>query len=424
MKQVKIAILGMGTVGTGVYKVIENEGAYIAHKNDIDLSVKKVFSRSYHADIPMEKRAKDLDEIVNDSEISIVVEVMGGIEPAFSFIKKALEAGKTVVSANKQLIASHWAEVEQTAKKTGAGFYFEASVGGGIPILRTVNESLQANTITSLSMIINGTTNYILSKMTDEGASYEDVLAEAQRLGYAEANPSADVDGFDSMYKLSILASMAFHVRLPIDYIYREGITKITAEDIAIAKELGMTIKLLAIAKRQGELVENRVHPTMIPADSPLANVKDSFNAIMLQGSAVGDLMLYGRGAGELPTASAVVSDVIYAAKETSHRYMTFMNEKARISPTLVINHNWETRYYLRLKLEDQCGILAMVCTVFGDNNVSIDSVIQKGVDTDGGVTVVFVTHKCHEQDMQNAVKQLKDKGCVLEIKSLIRVED
>jgi len=423
MKQVKIAILGMGTVGTGVYKVIENEGAYIAHKNDIDLSVKKVLSLAYAYDVPQEKRAKDLDEILNDDEISIVVEVMGGIQPALTFITKALEAGKTVVSANKQLIANHWAEIEQTAKKSGAGFYFEASVGGGIPILRTINESLQANTITSISMIINGTTNYILSKMEDEGASYDDVLAEAQRLGYAEANPSADVDGYDSMYKLSILASMAFHVRLPIDYMYREGITKITAEDIAIAKELGMTIKLLAIAKREGELVENRVHPTMIPADSALANVKDSFNAILLHGSAVDDVMLYGRGAGELPTASAIVSDVIYAAGQNSHRYMTFMNETAKISPTLVINDNWKTRFYLRLKAKDGCGILAKICQVFGENNVSIDSAIMKGIDADSNATVIFVTHECYEKDMQNALKQLPDVENVIEISSMIRVE-
>lgn len=424
MKQVKIAILGMGTVGTGVYKVIENEAAYIAHKNDIDLSVKKVLSLKYGYDVPQEKRVSSIDDIINDDEISIVVEVMGGIQPALTFITKVLESGKTVVSANKQLIANHWAEIEQTAKKSGAGFYFEASVGGGIPILRTVNESLQANTITSLSMIINGTTNYILSKMTDEGASYEEVLAEAQRLGYAEADPTADVEGYDAMYKLSILASMAFHVRLPIDYMYREGITKITAEDIAIAKELGMTIKLLAIAKREGELVENRVHPTMISADSPLANVKDSFNAILLHGSAVDDVMLYGRGAGEMPTASAIVSDVIYAAGQNAHRYMTFMNETAKISPTLVINDNWLTRYYLRLQCKDSCGILAQICQVFCENEVSIESVIQRGVDADGNASVVFVTHKCHEKDMQKALAALNGLENVIEVSSMIRVED
>ena len=424
MKQIKVAILGMGTVGTGVYKVIENEAAYIAHKNNIDLSVKKVLSLAYNYDVPQEKRCASIDDVVNDEEISIVVEVMGGIQPALTFITKCLEAGKTVVSANKQLIANHWAEIEQTAKKSGAGFYFEASVGGGIPILRTVNESLQANTITSLSMIINGTTNYILSKMTDEGASYEEVLAEAQRLGYAEADPTADVEGYDAMYKLSILASMAFHVRLPIDYMYREGITKITAEDIAAAKELGKTIKLLAIAKRVGEHVENRVHPTMISMDSPLANVKDSFNAILLHGSAVDDVMLYGRGAGELPTASAIVSDVIYAAMVKEHRYMTFMNEKSRISPTLVINDNWETGFYLRLKVEDKAGVLAKICTFFGENNVSIDTVLQKGRDEDGNVYVVFVTHKCFEKDMQKTLASLKECDTVLDVCIMIRVED
>ncbi len=379
MKNVKIGIMGMGTVGSGVYRVVEQEGNYIAHKEGMRLEVKKVLALQYSIDIPEEKKAASVDELANDPEISIVVEVMGGIEPAKSFITKMLEAGKTVVTANKELIAKHWPELEKVAKEHNVGLYFEASVGGGIPILRAVSDSLQANTITSVLGIINGTTNYILTKMCDEGGDFEEVLREAQRLGYAEANPTNDVDGFDAMYKLSILASMAFHVRLPIDHIYREGIRGISKTDIACAKELGYEVKLLAIAKREGELVQMRVHPTMVKTSHPLANIKDSFNAILLHGSAVDDVMFYGRGAGDFPTASAILSDVICAAKTAEHKYMTFMNDEVRISPTLCFENNWTTRFFIRMNVEDKPGMLSKITKVLGDSDVSLHSVMQKG---------------------------------------------
>ena len=390
MRQVKIAIMGMGTIGSGVYRVVEKEGDYIAHKEAIELSVKSVLSLAYSIPIPDEKKVASIEDIVNDPEIETVVEVMGGVEPAKTFITKCLRAGKNVVSANKELIAQHWAELEGEAKKTGAGFYFEASVGGGIPILRAVTDSLQANTITEVYSIINGTTNYILTKMSDEGLDYADVLKEAQALGYAEANPTADVEGYDAMYKLSILASMAFHVRLPIEHILREGISNITKADIAAAKELGMEIKLLAIGKREGEHVELRVHPTMIPKDHPLAGVKGSFNAIMVHGSAVDDVMFYGRGAGDLPTASAIVSDILYAARTKEHRYMTFMNEQKKLSPTLVFNTDWQTGCYIRLNVADKPGAMARIADIMGKNNVNLHSVLQK--ETDGKVaSIVFM---------------------------------
>jgi homoserine dehydrogenase len=365
MRVVKIGILGMGTVGSGVYKVLASEGEYIAHKEGIQIEVKKVLALNYSIEIPEEKKAKNIEELANDPEIEIVVEVMGGIEPAKSFILKMFKAGKSVVSANKQLIANHWAELEQGAKETGAGFYFEASVGGGIPILRTIEDSLQANTISSIYAIINGTTNYILTKMSFEGGEYEDVLKEAQRLGYAEANPTADVDGYDAMYKLSILASIAFHARLPIDYIYREGIRSITKMDIGYARELGYAIKLLAIAIRRGNDVELRVHPTMIPLSNPLANVRDSFNAILLNGSAVGDVMFYGRGAGDMPTASAIISDIIYAAVSPRQKYATFENYDGKVSPILHFEKNWETAYYIRLNLLDKLLLVLTLPDVF-----------------------------------------------------------
>ena len=284
MRNVNVAILGLGTVGSGIYTVIQNEKARIEHKESISFNVAKVLAKAYAIDIPDEIKAADIDEIINDPTISIVAEVMGGINPAKEFIIKALNAGKTVVTANKELIAKHWPEIEKAAKESGSGFYFEASVGGAIPIIKAMWDSLQSNTIDKVYGIMNGTTNYILSKMADEGRDFDDVLKEAQDLGYAEANPSADVDGFDTMYKLSILGSLAFHAHVPPKYIYREGITKITKKDIDAGKELGYELKLLAIGKRCGNRLEMRVNPTFIPKDHPLASVKGSFNSIFVHG--------------------------------------------------------------------------------------------------------------------------------------------
>ena len=304
MKDIKVAILGMGTVGGGIYQLIEKEQKNIEHKENIHLEVKKTLALNYAVDVPDSKKAKDIDEIINDPEITIVAEVMGGLKPSKEFIIKALEAGKTVVSANKDMISQNWPDLEAAAKRGNAGFYFEAAVGGGIPILRALNDSMQANSIDRIYGIVNGTTNYILTKMDDEGRDFDDVLKEAQELGYAEANPTSDVEGYDARYKLSILASMAFHARVPVDKIYCEGITKITKLDIEIGRELGYVVKLLAIGKKDenGE-IEVRVHPTMIPKDHALASIKGSFNAIFINGSAVGEMMWYGKGAGDFPTA-------------------------------------------------------------------------------------------------------------------------
>lgn len=422
-RDVNIAILGFGTVGTGVYKIINTEGEKIAHKENLQPKVRKVLSRSYHYDIPEEIKAADIDEIVSDPSIDIVIETMGGIQPAKSYVISALKAGKTVVSANKQMISTNWPDIEEAAKSTGAGFYFEASVGGGIPLLRAIDDSLQANTMSSVFAIINGTTNYILTKMTNNGSDYGEVLAEAQKLGYAEADPTADVDGYDAMYKLSILASKAFHSRLPIECIYREGITKVTKQDIQYAKDFGYVIKLLAIAKREGDVVELRVHPTMIPQSHPLANVHDSFNAIFMKGNHVGDVMLYGRGAGDLPTASAVLSDVIYASHAKQHKYATFENKNGFVSPILTFNDNWECPFYIRLNLLNVPGVLSKVTKVMGDHNISILSVMQKEVQKDHA-TIVFLTYPSKEKDIQHVLEELRNTGIVNEVGSVIRIED
>ncbi len=423
MKEINIAILGLGTVGSGVYQIIEDNRDQIAHKELLQLRIKKILSRSYHLDIPEEKKVANIQDILDDPEIGIVIETMGGIEPARTYVIQALHAGKTVVSANKQMIANYWPEIEEAAKKTGAGFYYEASVGGGIPILRALDDSLQANMMYSIFAIINGTTNYILTKMTSEGKDYDDVLKEAQQLGYAEADPTADVEGFDAMYKLSILASKAFHARLPIEYIYREGISHITKQDIQYASDFGYVIKLLAIAKREKDNIELRVHPTMIPQTHPLANVRDSFNAIFMNGSAVGDVMFYGRGAGALPTGSAVLSDVIYAAHTCQHRYSTFENTKNFISPILYFEDNWTCPFYIRLNLLNVPGVLAQVTKQMGDYGISILSVIQKDAKKDEA-TIVFLTYPAKEKDVQKAVSDFKKMSVVKEVGAVIRMEN
>lgn len=400
MKQVKIAIMGMGTVGGGVYRLIQMEGERIAKEQGICLEVKKTLALDYSVEVPDCVKAADAHEIAADPEISIVVELMGGLEPAKTFIKTMLEAGKTVVSANKQLIANAWPEIEASAKKGNAGFYFEASVGGAIPIIRTVGTSLQANTIKSIEAIINGTTNFIMTKMCDEGGDFAEVLKEAQDLGYAEANPTADVDGFDAMYKLSILSSLAFCSRMPVEKIYREGIRGVSKKDIEVIKSLGKEVKLLAIGKKQGNEVELRVHPTIIPKDHMLATVKGSFNAVFLKCSMADDLMLYGRGAGDLPTASAVVSDVLNAAVEEKPSYAHFENVEGKVDPAILFNTNWETGYYLRLGSAEQAA-LDKAQAALGAHGVAVTKLLPLADD------FVFLVQKAKEQDVQAAVAEL-----------------
>ena len=422
MKQVNIALIGLGTVGSGVYKTIEMQKSYIEHKEGISLNLKKVLALAYSIDIPEEMKAKDFyKDIVEDETIDIVIELIGGVNPAKEFVLASLKAGKTVVTANKELLARHWPELNAAAHKSGAGLYFEASVGGGIPILRTIWESMQANELTSVMGIINGTTNYILSKMEEDKASFESVLKEAQALGMAEANPKNDVEGLDAMYKLSILSSMAFHARVPVEYIYCEGITSITQEDIAYGNELGYTLKLLAIGKKRGKTIEARVHPTMIPKTHPLASVRGAFNAIFLHGNIVDDIMLYGRGAGDMPTASAVVSDVLYAACQTKHRYTSFYND-VNVSSELSFENNWECEFFVRILVQDSPGVLAKIASVFGKHNVSINSVVQKG-QSEESVPLIFVTHKAKEISLKRAVDDIRYIPEVLRVANVIRVE-
>ncbi len=422
MKNVNIALVGLGTVGAGVYKTIEMQKSRIEHKEGLSLNLKKVLALEYSIEIPEALKVKDFyKDIAIDKEIDIVIELIGGIDPAKSFIIAALNAGKTVVTANKELMARHWPELNAAAAKSGAGLYFGASVGGGIPILRTIWESLQANEVTSIMGIINGTTNYILTKMEEDNESYENVLREAQKMGLAEADPKNDVEGFDTMYKLSILSSMAFHARVPIDYIHREGITNITRQDIQFGRELGYTVKLLAIGKKKGTRIEARVHPTMIPNDHPLASVRGPFNAIYLHGDVVDDLMLYGRGAGAMPTASAVVSDIVYASERQDHRHTTFYN-KEKVAKELSFENNWESEFFLHIIAQDSPGVLAKIAGVFAKYDVSIASVIQKGHGEES-VPLIFITHKAQEISLKRAIDDIGYLPEVLKVANMIRVE-
>lgn len=429
MKHYQAALLGFGTVGSGVYRILSENGAQITHREDIAISVKRILVRDFEHEpnlhlAPREIFTTSFDDIINDPEIGIVVECMGGIEPAKTFILRALGAGKTVVTSNKEVMSKNWPAFEQAAKDSGAGLYLEATVGGGIPILRTILDSMQANNITRVMGIINGTTNYILTQMTEQGQSFEDALRDAQQLGYAEANPTADVEGYDAMYKLSILSSMAFHAHMPIEVIYREGITKLTPADFETAQMLGYTIKLLAIGKKDGNRIEVRVHPTMIPNTHPLASVRGVFNAIFLTGHAVDDVMLYGRGAGCMPTASAVVSDIVYACHhEKAHQYMTFVN-KASMSGEIDLVRDFTCIYCVRLHVADQPGTMAAIAEVFAGCGVSLKSVLQLG-QTDGNTAhITFITHAAKEFAVHDALEKIEALDCVNTVESVIRVEE
>jgi len=428
-KQAHVAILGFGTVGTGVYRVLTENRGDILHREDIEFHVKHILVKDFTTEpnlnmAPRELFTTDISNIINDEEVSIVAECMGGVEPARTFILSALNAGKTVVTSNKEVVSKHWYEFEEAAKKTGAGFYIEATVGGGIPILRTMIDAMQANNVTRIMGIINGTTNFILTQMSAAGRDFADVLKEAQQLGYAEANPAADVEGFDATYKLSILSSMGFHAHMPIENIYREGITGLTAADFAMAKNLGYEIKLLAIGKKNGNAIEVRVHPTMIPLEHPLAAVRGSFNAVFVTGSAVGDVMLYGKGAGQMPTASAVVADIVYAVHaEGHHRYMTFQNIPG-MSEEIELVRDWESRYCIRMWLRDQAGVLAQVTSVFAEQGVSLQAVQQSEDSQTGFVPIVFLTHEAKELALQAALKKIQGLDCVEKVESVLRVEE
>lgn len=426
MKTVGVAILGLGVVGSGTYKILRDHRDFYRRTQGVDIVVESVLElnrqRALELGVEENRIADNIAEIVSNPAVDIVVEVIGGVEPARSFVLAALHSGKTVVTSNKELFCKHWYELEKAAKRTNAGLYFEASCVGGVPIIRTLTDGVQSNVITRLTGIINGTTNYILTRMTREGADYASVLKDAQKLGYAEKDPTADVEGFDAAYKLSILSSLAFHTRVPLEKVYREGIANVSAVDIAHGKDLGYVLKLLAIGKNNENGVEVRVHPAFIRKDHPLASVSDSFNAVFLQGDSVGDVMLYGRGAGALPTGSAIVSDVIYAATHADHKYSTFKNTLLPEKGVRFVN-DFKSRYYIRFTVKDRAGVLAKVAGIFAKSNISIADLLQKGDNDESGTPVILITHETHEFAVRRAVEKIRQLPDVFSVDSLIRVE-
>lgn len=425
-RAVKVAFLGMGNIGGGVFATLGLNSEGIAHREGLRFELTRALVRNLNKPRPMgvwqNMLTTDFNDILNDPEIMLVAEFLGGVEPAFGYLEKLLLAGKSVVTANKEVIAHRWPALEQAARQGGAGLYYEASVCGGIPVIKTINESLQANEISGIKGIINGTTNHMLSRMSSAGIDYAEALDEAQREGLAEPDPTNDVGGHDAACKLSILASIAFHAKVSVDRVFREGITRITPVDIAQGRELGYEIKLLAIGKKRGRTIEARVHPTFIPREHPLSSVHGSYNAVFLEGNAVGNLMLYGRGAGDMPTASAIISDMITAAKAREHHYNTFENTLGA-SPQVDIAQDWDTRYFLHVEVLDKPGVLADIAGVLARHNVSIASCVQKGWDMNV-VPIFIITHRTHEKAMTEAVKELEALSSITEIAGLIRVED
>ena len=429
MKTVKIALLGLGNVGRGVWMILNSNKEEIMKRSGYKVEVAKVLVRNKNkvrdVEIPDDIVTTDFNEILNDDSIKIVVEVMGGIEPASEYMLKAMEKNKHIVTANKMLLATGGDELFEKADEKGVMFHYEASVAGGIPIIKGIDESLTANKIEQLYGIVNGTTNYILSKMELEGADFDDVLKEAQEKGYAEADPTSDIEAFDAQYKLAILASLAFGTKVDVENVYREGITKVKAVDMKYAKEFKMGIKLLAIAKEVNGKVELRVHPTMLPKNHPLSNVYDSFNAVFIKGNAVGDLMFYGRGAGDLPTGSAVVGDIVSIVRS---------GVDTENSNPVVKNNLWkreiqdmgdvESKFYIRATVLDESGVLGEITAILGNHNVSLRSVIQKGDEEDGQVTIVLVTHRTKESEIDIAIKEISNLKSVYNIDNMIRIED
>ena len=421
---VRVGVLGCGNVGGGLVQLLTTDADAIAERTGLRLELTRIAVRNTAKErgvpLPDGCLTHDAHAVVNDPEVDVVVEVIGGIEPARSLILEALKAGKPVVTANKELLANVGAELFEAAATAGRDLLFEAAVAGAIPIIRPLRESLAGEQISRLMGIVNGTTNYILTRMTEEGASYADALADAQSLGFAERDPTADVEGFDAGAKAAILASIAFGQKVVAGDVYREGIAGVSSADIAFAQRLGYVVKLLAIAERDeasGE-VAVRVHPAMLPRSHPLAAVRDSFNAVFIEGAAVGQLMLYGRGAGGLPTASAVLGDLIDAAHNlrsgTSGRPLVFGRSAIRPIDEMA------SQYYLNLEVADRPGVLAAVAKVFADHGVSIRSMEQDGLGEEA--RLVFITHTAKERDMQATLADLHHLDAVDRIGSLLRV--
>ncbi|MBJ7282249.1 MAG: homoserine dehydrogenase [Acidimicrobiia bacterium] len=420
---VRLGLLGCGNVGASLAQMIASNGDAIAERAGVRLEITQIAVRDVAKDrgLPANSASitDDPSSVVAASDVDLVVEVMGGIEPARTLILAALAAGKPVVTANKALLAAAGAELFAAAEAGGVDLLFEASVCGGIPLMRPLRESLAGDRILRVTGIVNGTTNYILTRMTEAGQSFADALAEAQALGFAEADPTADVEAHDAAAKAAIIASIAFGAEVTDSDVYREGITSITAADIEAARELGYVVKLLAVAEERDGKVGARVHPAMVPVQHPLASVREAFNAVFIEGEATGEVMLYGRGAGGFPTASAVLGDVIDAAKNfaSGGRGATIGKLVRR---EMLPMEGVVSQYYLEVEAADRPGVLAVVADVFGRHEVSIESMQQRGIGEDA--RLIFVTHSARESDLRSTVEELRETDAVHRVGSVLRV--
>lgn len=423
-RELGIGMLGCGVVGSQVARLLTEDSGDFAARSGAKLSLKKIAVRDVavkREHVKSELLTKDADSVVNDPSIDIVIEVMGGIEPARTLILKAIANGKSIITANKALLAKHGAELFEAADKKGVDLYYEAAVGGAIPILRPLRESIVGDHVHRIMGIVNGTTNYILTKMDEEGSDFGAALKEAQQLGFAEADPTADVEGHDAAAKAAILAGLAFHTRVTSDQVSAEGITKITARDVAVAHDINHVIKLLAIAEltEKGE-VSVRVQPTLLPRQHPLAAVRNAFNAIFVEAESAGELMFYGRGAGGAPTASAILGDLIAIARNMTsggagHGESDYAELKFA-DPGSV-----NTRYLIRLDVNDRPGVLASVAQIFASNKVSIETVRQSG--RGNSAELIVMTHSADEGSLGKTVKELAKSEVVKSVESVLRVE-
>jgi len=432
MNVVYVGLLGAGTVGCGVIKILDDNKDIIEKKAGVRIELKRIADidpeRKRPVAIPEKLLTRNGWEIIEDESIPIVIELIGGTKIAREFILGAIEKGKHIVTANKALLAQHGREIFEAASKKGVDIGFEASVGGGIPIIKDIKEAFVANRIISIHGIINGTSNYILSRMTEEGKEFDEVLNQAQKEGYAEADPSFDIDGIDAAHKLSILIMLSFGTFVDLDRIHVEGIRRITPLDISYADELGYKIKLLAITKAKTDGIEAGVYPTLVQKGTQLADVSGAFNAIYVVGDSVGPTMLYGMGAGMMPTASAVVADIVQIAKNTlagnAHQSLPRLYNDG-ISTNLIPMTEIVTKYYLRFQIEDRPGILGKIAGCLGDNNISIESVIQKGRHLGGGdVPVIIMTHESKEKDLLTALDKIDSFPQVKAKTLFIRIEE
>lgn len=425
--QIGVALLGLGTVGSGVASALLSKGSAYSRHVQREVGLLKVLVRSTAKkripDVPKKILTTDFSSIVKDTDIQIVIEAMGGEHPAFEYMKQAIASGKHVVTANKEVISKHGTELFALASKNKVALLFEASVGGGIPIIGPLQRDFNANEIFAIDAIINGTTNYILTSMTKDGSDFASALKDAQKLGYAEPDPANDIEGTDAAYKLAILATLAFKANVKPQDVYREGISKLSQQDFRYADELGYAIKLLAIARCNDGEVQARVHPVFIKREEQLAKVDGVYNAIQIEGDLVGKVLFYGRGAGAKPTSSAIIADLLEVARSLKHglslRPMPLIDPSKKIIPLDRI----ATKFYIRMSVEDRPGVLAQIAKVLGDRSISINSVIQKETDTaTKSAEIVIMTHNAVDANIHSALNSLKKYSGVREIGNLIRV--